>query len=196
MANFYISDLHLEHANVIRFDPRPFKDTQEMWRTIKENWNRTVTDSDTVYILGDFIWGKEPMWPALVAQLKGKKVLIRGNHDPKEFAKETRKLFVDIRDTMEITDSGKHVIMSHYFMPFHKGDYNTDCYMLYGHVHNTREAEYARETRDMIRRKINGTRGEPRGQLLHVGCMEPYMNYTPRTLDEIIQGDAQYYPAP
>lgn len=196
MANFYISDLHLEHANVIRFDGRPFRDTREMFQQIKKNWNSTVINDDTVHILGDFVWAKEPFWAAIVSQLNGNKVLIRGNHDPKEFSKETRRLFVDIREMHEITDNGRHVIMSHYPIPFHKGDYNANCYMLYGHVHNTREAEYTRQVRDMIRQKINGTRGEPLGQLLHVGCMEPYMNYTPRTLDEIIAGDAQYYPAP
>jgi calcineurin-like phosphoesterase family protein len=196
MANFYIADLHLEHANVIRFDSRPFCDKQEMFRAIKHNWNERVTDDDTVYILGDFIWLKEPQWADIVKQLKGKKVLIRGNHDPKEYSRETRRLFVDIREMMEITDSGKHVIMSHYPMPCYKGDYNPDCYMLYGHVHNTREAAYMREMRAIIRKRINGTRGEPLGQFINVGCMEPYMNYTPRTLNEIIQGDTQYYPAP
>lgn len=196
MANFYIADLHLEHTNVLRFDPRPFRNTQEMFHVMKQNWNQRITDNDTVYILGDFIWAKEPQWAGIVSQFNGKKILIRGNHDPKEYSKECRKLFVDIRDMLEITDSGKHVIMSHYPIPCYKGDYNPDCYMLYGHVHNTREAEYTREMRNMIRQRINGTRGEPLGQLLHVGCMEPYMNYTPRTLNEIIQGDAKYYPAP
>ncbi len=196
MANFYIADPHLEHANVIRFDPRPFSDVRDMWNQFKLNWNSRVTDNDTVHIIGDFIWAKEPHWARLVSQLNGKKVLIRGNHDPKEYSRETRRLFIDIRDYMELTDNGKHVILSHYPMPCYKGDYNSDCYMLYGHVHNSREAEYMREIRDMIRTRINGTRGEPLGQFIHVGCMEPYMNYTPRTLAEIIKGDEEYYPAP
>ena len=196
MANFYIADPHLEHANVIKFDPRPFKDTKDMLQQFRQNWNTAVTDNDTVFICGDFIWGKDAIWQNIVPQFNGRKVLIRGNHDPKEYSREVRKLFVDIRETMELTDSGKHVILSHYPMPFHKGDYNTDCYMLYGHVHHSREAQYMREIRDMVRKRINGTRGEPRGQFIHIGCMEPYMNYTPRTLEEIIQGDAQYDPAP
>lgn len=196
MTNYYISDLHIEHDNVIRFDSRPFFDMRDMFFTLKKNWNERVTNNDTVYILGDFIWAKEPYWAQYVSQLNGKKVLIRGNHDPKEFSRDTRRLFLDIRDTMEITDGRRHVILSHYPMLAFKGDYNPDCYMLYGHVHKTREAEYTREFRDIIRKRINGTRGEPLGQCLHVGCMEPYMDYTPRTLDEIIAGDKQYYPAP
>ena len=51
--NYYISDLHLLHKNCIRFDERPFEGLEEMHETILTNWNRKVTDSDTVFILGD-----------------------------------------------------------------------------------------------------------------------------------------------
>lgn len=193
---YYYSDTHLHHENVLRFDRRPFRSMREMNNAIIERWNERVTDEDTVYILGDFIWLQESEWPRIVSQLNGRKVLIRGNHDPKMFSKETRRLFVDIRDKMEITDSGRHVIMSHYPELCYRGDYDPNCYMLYGHVHNSREAAYIREFRDIIRSRISGTRGEPLGQCIHVGCMEPYMDYTPRTLDEIIAGDKATYPFP
>lgn len=51
--NYYISDLHLLHENVPRFDNRPFDSIQQMQETIVNNWNRKVTNGDTVYILGD-----------------------------------------------------------------------------------------------------------------------------------------------
>ena len=35
--------------------------------------------------------------------------------------------------------------------------------------------------------------GAPRENFINVGCMMPYMDYTPRTLDEIIEGDAKYH---
>lgn len=193
---YYYSDTHLHHENVLRFDRRPFRSMREMNNAIIERWNARVTDEDTVYILGDFIWLPESEWARIVSQLNGRKVLIRGNHDPKMFSKETRRLFVDIRDKMEITDNGRHVIMSHYPELCYKSDYDPNCYMLYGHVHNSREAAYIREFRDIIRSRISGTRGEPLGQCIHVGCMEPYMDYTPRTLDEIIAGDKATYPFP
>ncbi len=31
------------------------------------------------------------------------------------------------------------------------------------------------------------------GNFINVGCMMPYMDYTPRTLDEIIEGDAEFF---
>lgn len=77
--NYYISDLHLLHKNCIGFDERPFADLEEMHEAILANWNRKVTNSDTVYILGDAtLYGKKEDAIALVARMKGKKVLVRG----------------------------------------------------------------------------------------------------------------------
>lgn len=50
----YISDLHLGHANVLKFDQRPFLTLDEMHETIINNWNSVVDKTDDVYILGDF----------------------------------------------------------------------------------------------------------------------------------------------
>ena len=55
----YITDLHLGHANVIRYDSRPFADLDEMYQAILDRWNATVKADDTVFILGDFCWAKE-----------------------------------------------------------------------------------------------------------------------------------------
>ena len=57
--NRYISDLHLGHANVIKFDNRPFKNLEEMHERIITNWNKVTNKNDTVYILGDFCWATE-----------------------------------------------------------------------------------------------------------------------------------------
>ena len=191
--NYYISDLHIGHANVIKFDNRPFKDTDEMFQTILTNWNKTVTNKDTVYILGDFIWAKENQWCDIVKQFKGHKVLIKGNHDPKQFSDKTKKLFLDIKDYAVVTDGVNKLVLSHYPIICYTKDYSPNVFMLYGHVHNTREMGYVQQARKIIRDNINGTEGEPLGQLLHVGCMEEYMNYTPRTLQQIISGDTKKY---
>ena len=75
---YYISDLHLFHENAIAFDHRPFASLQEMHDMILKNWNDRVTNGDMVYILGDVsMRGKKEELIAFVAQLKGRKVLIR-----------------------------------------------------------------------------------------------------------------------
>lgn len=77
----YTSDLHFGHANVIKFDHRPFADTEEMDHILIELWNGRVQPDDTVYIVGDFCYrsGRPAGW--YLRQLKGHKVLIIGNHD-------------------------------------------------------------------------------------------------------------------
>ena len=187
--NFYISDLHLGHANVIKFDNRPFKNLEEMHNTIITNWNNTVTNEDTVYILGDFCWGVDSAWPQYLEQLKGKKVLIQGNHDIKNPSKQIKKYFLDIKPYKEITDKGRRVIMCHYPMPMYRGAYNKDIYMLYGHVHTTREEDFMQALKMQLK-KTYSKNGDNLAQFYNVGCMMPWINYTPRTLDEILKGDS------
>lgn len=185
MANYYISDLHLGHENIISFDRRPFANLDEMHRTIIENWNRAVTDRDTVYILGDMIWGKESEWPFWLRQLSGNKVLITGNHDPKQFSGTTKRYFQDIKAYKEIADNGRRVILCHYPMPFYNAAYSGLCYMLYGHVHQTREFLFLERLRKEVKASCTQD-GFARGNFINVGCMTPWMDYTPRTLDNII----------
>lgn len=185
--NYYISDLHLGHKNIIRFDGRPFGSIDEMKETITKNWNKAVTPQDTVYILGDFCWGTEKEWIEIVQKLNGHKVLIRGNHDIKHMSSLLIRLFRDITDYKEITDNKKHVIMSHYPMLLYKGAYNPNCYMLCGHIHNTRENDFLNKWRNELQRTWKKP-ADNMGQIYNVGCMMPYMDYTPRTLNEIVVG--------
>ncbi len=163
-----------------------------MNNTLLENWNHTVTSDDTVYVLGDMIWAKEAEWPFWLGQLVGNKVLIAGNHDPKQFSQTTKRFFQDIKEYKEITDSGKRVILCHYPMPFHKAAWGENCYMLYGHVHNTREYVMLEQFRKQIKESYI-ERGHARGNFINVGCMTPWMNYTPQTLDDILQKEAQWH---
>lgn len=80
--NYYISDLHLFHEASIRFDNRPFGSLEEMHEAVVSRWNNKVNNGDTVYILGDMsMRGKKEDLISLVATLKGKKILVKGNHD-------------------------------------------------------------------------------------------------------------------
>lgn len=44
--NYYISDLHIGHENILRFDNRPFADVNEMNNKLIENWNARVFWND------------------------------------------------------------------------------------------------------------------------------------------------------
>lgn len=188
--NYYISDLHFSHFNIIRLDNRPFKSVEEMNKTLIDNWNGAVGKEDTVYILGDFCWLKEDEWINILKQLNGNKVLIRGNHDLKGMSQQLRKMFQDVKDYKEVKDNCKRVLLSHYPMPFYRGDYNNDIIHLYGHIHTTIENDFMEHLRDYIDKNDNRDNAKHKCQFYNVGCMMPYMGYTPRTLEEIISANA------
>lgn len=79
--NWFTSDHHFFHANVIRYASRPFSDVEEMNEALIARWNETVRADDTVYHLGDFAMGTTDRWPEVTARLRGRKVLVPGNHD-------------------------------------------------------------------------------------------------------------------
>lgn len=176
---FYIADTHFGHKNIIRYDNRPFSTIEEMDEILINNWNKTVFNEDTVYILGDVSWYEEFGTKEILNQLNGHKVLIKGNHD--QAAKKIPYCFDKICDYLEISDNGTKVIMSHYPILFWNGQFR-DTVHLYGHVHNSHQwnmveswRKEAKQLQDIPMRMYN------------VGCMIPWMNYTPQTLDEILK---------
>jgi len=84
---FLISDLHLGHANIIRYCSRPFlvSDVAEMDRVLIDNWNHAVSPESRVFFLGDLRYGGHARTTKeYIKKLNGKKTFIRGNHDDDE----------------------------------------------------------------------------------------------------------------
>lgn len=180
MANFYISDPHFGHSNIIRYDNRPFANPHEMEEVITKNWNERVRPDDTVYILGDVSWIKNGADNrAILNSLNGKKILICGNHDS-PMLKNCRDCFTEIREYARIADEGKTVILFHYPIAFWDGQFHGSIH-LYGHVHNSHQwnmfESWMKEGRALQAIPM---------QAYNVGAMMEYMDYGPRTLSEII----------
>lgn len=76
---WYTADPHLGHANAITLCDRPFATVEEMDEAIVERWNGVVGERDTVWVVGDVALSPKGLGP--VARLKGRKVLVAGNHD-------------------------------------------------------------------------------------------------------------------
>lgn len=83
--NFYaISDLHISTT-----EDKPMEVFGEGWANylekITDDWQKKVTDEDVVFIAGDLSWAMKLENAvkdlSLIAPLKGKKIVIRGNHD-------------------------------------------------------------------------------------------------------------------
>lgn len=108
--NYYIADMHLfcrsqVQEGGINYDNRPFQDLEEMHQYFLQQWNAKVTNGDTVYILGDIsVKCKNDALIALVAQLKGHKILVKGNHDDLSDYRYAQ-LFESIVDYAEIKDA-------------------------------------------------------------------------------------------
>ncbi len=195
--NYYISDLHLFSKNQtiegLNFDGRPFKDIQEMHGVILNNWNSRVTNGDTVYILGDVSnRGKNEDLIAFVARLKGKKVLILGNHcDVRDY--RYKQLFHEIHDYLEITDYANKqaykLVLCHYPILMWNGQHNGTI-LLYGHLHNSIEETYFQKCVSEMNNGEFAIRRQHEKEIvaINVGCMFDYMNYTPRTLEELLKG--------
>ena len=186
VKNYYIADLHFGHERILAFDNRPFTSMEEMEQELISRWNAVVEPGDTVYIIGDFCWKVESDWLRILAKLKGNKVLIKGNHDLKKMYGKLKKEVQDIRDIKIVMDGKYSVVMCHYPLLFYQHDHYENSIMLCGHVHLTTENDDLEKWRNEIRSGNANCKGNF-GNIINVGCMLPYMDYTPRTLEEILK---------
>lgn len=99
---------------------------------------------------------------------------------------ELRSLFIEITDYKELhipgVDGKKNsngIVLSHYPIPCFNHHYY-GWYHLYGHVHFSYEENMMRHIKYELENLYNVA-----CNMYNVGAMIPYMNYTPRTLDEI-----------
>ena len=144
MTAFFTSDNHFEHANILKYCKRPFKDTIEMRETMIQRWNAKVKPGDTVYIVGDFAFADEATILSILDRLNGQKFLIYGNHDkPVKQSQAIRAKFVKCCDYLEISiadhkaEKGKQsIVLSHYaHLVWNKSHHGS--WMIHGHSHGT-----------------------------------------------------------
>ena len=126
---FVIADTHFGHENVIKYCNRPFKNADDMNYRIIKAWNETVSNNDTVFVLGDFAFGREVV-TQIAPKLNGRKILIKGNHDtlPNEFYR-----------SCGFEEVSKYPILFEFFLMSHEPlilSETTPYFNYYGHIHN------------------------------------------------------------
>ena len=131
---FFTSDTHFNHANIIRFCNRPFKNVEEMNESIVANWNEVVGMDDTVFHLGDFCLGGAAEWTRFLDRLNGKIYLILGNHDLKNIRQGFLGRFEHVAMQMRIEIGKRKIYLCHYPFLCFEGGYK-DVWQLFGHVH-------------------------------------------------------------
>jgi calcineurin-like phosphoesterase family protein len=110
---WFISDIHIEHSNVIHLSHRPFKNIKEMEQTIIDNINKKVKVDDTLFLLGDVCLGKKEAWDRFLDSLVCKNiVLVIGNHD--RWGNIPKDKVTMIADTVRLRAYGRTFLLSHY----------------------------------------------------------------------------------
>ena len=133
---YFTSDLHFYHENVIRFANRPFQNAEQMNSALIKNWNNKIRPNDEIYILGDFTMKGHLLAQEILYQLKGRKHLIKGNHDG--FADSPhfdKTLFESISDYKQVNYMNNTFILFHYPI-LEWNNYFRGSIHLHGHQHN------------------------------------------------------------
>lgn len=132
MKTFVIADPHFGHENIIRYCNRPFESVIEMDKALIDNWNKTVSNDDIVWVLGDFALSSKDYTKSIIKSLRGRKRLILGNHDrySQKWYREVGFEFVS-----------PYPIIIHNFVALSHaplGFMNRNCpfFNIYGHVHD------------------------------------------------------------
>jgi len=132
---FFTSDLHIHHANIIKYCQRPFNSVEEMDNAIINNWNSVVAQDDSVWVLGDFTMSSDKyLIDRTLSRLNGNKYLVLGNHDSS--ACKFSSLWSWVYDLTHISVESKTLVLCHYAMRVwyksHHGSWH-----LYGHSHGS-----------------------------------------------------------
>jgi calcineurin-like phosphoesterase family protein len=169
------SDPHFYHGNICKFTKadgsklRPWDDANEMTEDMIRWYNEMVDDNDRVYILGDVAFSPRSMRDS-VSRLKGRKVLVPGNHEPPKMRK-----YFDLFDDVRGYVVKKGFIMSH--IPIHEGSLSRWQLNIHGHLHGNQVLET--ETGEF------GYNPKP-DLRYYCACVE-HTNFRPILLDDILK---------
>jgi calcineurin-like phosphoesterase family protein len=135
MRNIFVTaDLHLGHEGILKYTPRPYLDAETMDEALIANWNAIVGRNDLVYVVGDFAWRNHNRY---LQALRGKKILICGNHD--RMNRESLNHFTEVHDLLLRTIDGQPVVFCHYCLAVWPDAYPSrgrpGAWHLYGHSH-------------------------------------------------------------
>lgn len=127
--DWFWSDTHFGHANIIQYSNRPFKSIEQMNDVLIANFRTWVKPDDTVLWLGDAFFGTHDFGKTCLAQMWGTHVLVRGNHD-RSAAAMAGLGFAAVTDVLTLSIQGRIVRATHKPVPVGRGEV---C--LHGHTH-------------------------------------------------------------
>ncbi len=146
---FLIADTHFDHANIIKYCRRPYKNVNHMNISLKKRWNSKIRKKDTIYFLGDFVNEWAPGWRIgyWINRLNGKIIFIEGNHDKKVKKKKSHQeftfngiIFLFMHIPNPDPDNLNELKYFRILEKFKKS--NPNGWFIYGHKHNNNLDKY------------------------------------------------------
>lgn len=105
-----------------------------MDRALIDNWNVSVRDKDHVFVLGDLSFRSNVATLGIMAELRGTKYLIRGNHDHRLNTAVLSMFDGGVADYHEIDIDDQCIVLCHFaFRSWNKMHYGS--WNLHGHSH-------------------------------------------------------------
>jgi len=137
---YFTSDFHLGHKNIIKYCDRPFKDVEEMDKTIIERFFEKVEGGDTVFFLGDLTFSRNRAKDFFI-KVKDRDInftFIIGNHD-KQIKGVIQEYCFAVIDNMILHNQryGIKCYLSHYPCSVDVNPpYPDTMVFLHGHIHS------------------------------------------------------------
>jgi len=139
LINVYIiGDNHFNHWNINKYCNRKFKSLEEMNNIMINNWNKTIREKDLIINLGDMIFtkGKSEEIFKIIKQLKGRKILVSGNHDRKSYSWYLTHGIDFICERFVWYYNNKKILFIHNLHKARLCDLKNFDYIIHGHTHN------------------------------------------------------------
>jgi len=138
MMDWFLSDTHAYHANIIKYCNRPWTCPVQMSIDMADNINQKVSRSDTLWHNGDVAFGGVDNVIKFREMINCNDIrLILGNHDTHHMKHDKfRNLFSRIYDMYDVKIGKQHIVLCHYAMRiWNKSHHGT--WHLYGHSHGS-----------------------------------------------------------
>jgi calcineurin-like phosphoesterase family protein len=128
---FVVADTHFGHKNILNFEKeyRPFSSIEEHDEALVDRWNSAVRPKDTVWHLGDVLFGFHN-FPTL-ARLNGIKRLVMGNHDRYPAVK-----YLEYFNSLHGAASRSGYLLTH--IPVNPNQFRRYKGNIHGHLHHNK----------------------------------------------------------
>ena len=175
---FFASDYHFRHQKPYNTFLRPdgrflryeFASAEEGDEAMIDRHNAVVKDNDRIYMVGDIAFHKRDL--PLLSRMKGRKVLIKGNHDICDL-KDYLPYFDDIRGVHQFAG----MVITH--IPIHPDSLGRWGFNVHGHLH------YNQVMEKYIHYGANESFTTEKPDPRYFNVSVERINYTPISLEEV-----------